>query len=966
MRWQRVAQVALLAIVVVFVAAVAASLRKQKGTTPPEEPPPPPAAAKGSELYNPKGATIERFDGDRKVLEAKLGPHTKFPDGRLMVTGFARVLTNRDGKNLVIESKEADIKLKQQEPPGVETATFRGDVVLTTADGLEVKSAEATYSESDGIVRIPGAVNFKKDRMSGAGQGATYDRNRDVLWILDKAVIAVAPDASGQGGMDGSAATAGLARPDHYVKLSREAHINSGGRAMQADDITITLTPDNERVQMMQLRANSRISGGQGGPQSMVARDIDLIYAADGRTLQTSNLMEQAAVEMAGTSGGKKITAQTINIGMGPDGSTVTHLAANQNVQVDIPSENNAPAKQIRSAALVSSGAPNVGLKTATFTGKVDFRETQAATAKTPAIDRTARSETLVVETKPGLGAIEKADFRGNVKFVDAPSLQAEAMRGIYYIEKDRVELMPSEDPGPSALINDGRISVSARTIDFTIGSRDMNADTKVKSTILVKKDRTGRGQQSRVPSVFKSDEPAFVTANKLSYQGSASTATYTGNVNLWQGNETRIKGDKIVLDDKSGNLTANGNVVTELFLDETNATTGQKTRSQMLGKADAFAYDDARRLAIYTTTAHINGRQGDITANRIELFLKPAGSNELERAEAYAKGPEAVIVKEGVRTATGTHLTYTAADEQYPDDRHAGDDGGGIRRVVPRRHRSLTAILPRRRHRARAARRQRDHSEQDRNRAVRVAQALMATLHTRELTKSYSGRTVVRGVSLEIASGEVVGLLGPNGAGKTTTFAMVVGLTSPDSGRVLLDGSDVTNDPMYIRARKGIGYLPQEASIFRGLTVEENLNAILETIDLNRRGRRARLRELLAELGLTPLAKSPAYTLSGGERRRVEITRALVISPKFMLLDEPFAGIDPIAVTDIQKIIFHLKSRGIGVLITDHNVRETLRITDRAYIVHDGVIFRSGTPQSLADDEEVKRIYLGTDFRLD
>ena len=505
MRWQRVAQVALLAIVVVFVAAVAASLRKQKATAPPEEPPPPPAAAKGSELYNPKGATIERFDGDRKVLEAILGPHTKFPDGRLLVTGFARVLTNRDGKNLVIESKEADIKLKQQEPPGVETATFRGDVVLTTADGLEVKSAEATYSESDGIVRIPGAVNFKKDRMSGAGQGATYDRNRDVLWILDKAVIAVAPDASGQGGMDGSAATAGLARPDHYVKLSREAHINSGGRAMQADDITITLTPDNERVQMMQLRANSRISGGQGGPQSMVARDIDLIYAADGRTLQTSNLIEQAAVEMAGTSGGKKITAQTINIGMGPDGSTVTHLAANQNVQVDIPSENNAPAKQIRSAALVSSGAPNVGLKTATFTGKVDFRETQAATAKTPAIDRTARSETLVVETKPGLGAIEKADFRGNVKFVDAPSLQAEAMRGIYYIEKDRVELMPSEDPGPPALINDGRISVSARTIDFTIGSRDMNADTKVKSTILVKKDRTGRGQQSRVPSVFKS-----------------------------------------------------------------------------------------------------------------------------------------------------------------------------------------------------------------------------------------------------------------------------------------------------------------------------------------------------------------------------------------------------------------------------------------------------------------------------
>jgi lipopolysaccharide export system ATP-binding protein len=241
-----------------------------------------------------------------------------------------------------------------------------------------------------------------------------------------------------------------------------------------------------------------------------------------------------------------------------------------------------------------------------------------------------------------------------------------------------------------------------------------------------------------------------------------------------------------------------------------------------------------------------------------------------------------------------------------------------------------------------------------------------MATLRTVELTKSYGGRTVVRDVSLDVASGEVVGLLGPNGAGKTTTFYMTVGLTAPDAGRVLLDGADVTGDPMYIRARKGIGYLPQEASIFRGLTVEQNILAILETLDLDSAARRDRLRQLLAELNLTPLASAPAYTLSGGERRRVEITRALVISPQFILLDEPFAGIDPIAVADIQKIIFHLKERGIGVLITDHNVRETLRITDRAYIVHDGTIFRSGTPDELATDQDVRRIYLGTDFRLD
>ncbi len=241
-----------------------------------------------------------------------------------------------------------------------------------------------------------------------------------------------------------------------------------------------------------------------------------------------------------------------------------------------------------------------------------------------------------------------------------------------------------------------------------------------------------------------------------------------------------------------------------------------------------------------------------------------------------------------------------------------------------------------------------------------------MATLQTLNLFKSYGGRTVVRDVSLEVSSGEIVGLLGPNGAGKTTTFYLAVGLTAPDRGRVILDGDDVTNDPMYLRARKGIGYLPQEPSIFRGLTVEQNILAILETLGLSRKARRERVRELLNELNLTPLAKSPAHTLSGGERRRAEITRALVMSPSFILLDEPFAGIDPIAVTDIQQIIFHLKDRGIGVLITDHNVRETLKITDRAYIVHDGALFRSGTPADLANDEDVKRIYLGTDFRLD
>ncbi len=240
-----------------------------------------------------------------------------------------------------------------------------------------------------------------------------------------------------------------------------------------------------------------------------------------------------------------------------------------------------------------------------------------------------------------------------------------------------------------------------------------------------------------------------------------------------------------------------------------------------------------------------------------------------------------------------------------------------------------------------------------------------MASLTAVALTKRYGQREVVRSVDLEVKPAEVVGLLGPNGAGKTTTFNMVAGGVKPSSGEVFLGEVEITDLPMYRRARLGITYLPQETSIFRKLSVADNVNAILETVEPDRSARRERLRELLAELSLTDKADLRADTLSGGERRRVEITRALVLDPKFMLLDEPFAGIDPIAVIDIQKIIEQLKAKGIGVIITDHNVRETLSICDHAYIIKDGEIIRKGTADEIASDEQVRRIYLGANFQL-
>ena len=240
-----------------------------------------------------------------------------------------------------------------------------------------------------------------------------------------------------------------------------------------------------------------------------------------------------------------------------------------------------------------------------------------------------------------------------------------------------------------------------------------------------------------------------------------------------------------------------------------------------------------------------------------------------------------------------------------------------------------------------------------------------MKALQTAEITKSYRGRKVVDNVSIKVQPGEVVGLLGPNGAGKTTSFYCIVGLILPDSGQVLLGDQDITPLPMYQRARRGISYLPQEASVFRKLSVEDNLMAILETLPLSRRDRRDRANRLITDLGLETVRNSKGYMLSGGERRRVEIARSLVIEPSYLLLDEPFSGIDPIQVLELQKIIFDLKRSGIGILVTDHNVRETLAVTDRAYIINDGRIFRSGTPDQLGNDPEVRRVYLGENFNL-
>jgi len=520
---------------------------------------------------------------------------------------------------------------------------------------------------------VPGPVTFTRGRMTGSGTGATYDRNRDVLWLLADARITVAPDPTGGGAMQGTAGTAGLARADHYVRLSKNAHVVADNRTIDADDLTATLTPDDQKVQQMQLRGNSRIVGTDRGAQSMAARDIDLTYGPDGRILQLAKLMEQSSVQLPSDGGARKITARLIDMTMSPDGSAVTILNATENVVLELPAQGPTPAKTIKASTLAAAGEGGGALQTATFEGPVDYREVRAGRGDQAALDRRATSKRLIVHTKPGLGDLQQAEFRGNVRFVDGATTTAEAPVGVYQVDQDRLDLSPSAtEPGPPPIVTNRDLTVHARTIAMTMGTQILRAETDVRS-VMDRKPDAGRGrggaargsEPGKLPSLLKQDQPVTVRSNRLEYDGGTSHALYSGAARLTQPGGTELQADTIEIDDASGNLKAQVKVRTRMMMDDVDPKTKQRTSTETIGTADNFVYEDAKRLATYTSTgtvqAHLVGPTGDVTGTRIDLFLKQ-GANELERLEADGE----VTTVETNRTAHGRHLTYTAADETY------------------------------------------------------------------------------------------------------------------------------------------------------------------------------------------------------------------------------------------------------------------------------------------------------------
>jgi lipopolysaccharide export system protein LptA len=487
------------------------------------------------------------------------------------------------------------------------------------------------------------------------------------------------------------------------MKFTKNAHLEGEGRIIDTDEATVYLTDDDKKVQRMELRGNARItSTGQqtNGAQSMNAQAIDLAYGEDGRTLQTAKLVDNANVTLPGAANAaRSVAGRTIDIVMAPDGSTVTSLIAQENVQVDLPADGDTPARRIKSASLAASGAPGAGLQNASFTGGVDYREARAEKKGVAAIDRTARSQRLDVQTKPGFGDLERADFHGNVHFTDGADTTADAPLAVYAVAQDRLDLSPSGgDPGIGPHVANGRITVDAARIQMTLGTQSLTADTKVKSVLKSENKNqppptskpAGRGGRAgapapvaplpaaqssdsvKMPSILKSSEPVNVTANRLEYDGNASRAVYTGAARLWQP-DTVVRADKITLDEKTGNLHAVTGVVTVMTLAEPSdkpkpnqkATDATKKppSAPTTTTAEELVYEDAAHRATYTTKAHMNGPDGDVTAEKIELYLTENGG-ELERAEA--DGNVVSRQQDQQRRAYGDHLTYLSAKDEY------------------------------------------------------------------------------------------------------------------------------------------------------------------------------------------------------------------------------------------------------------------------------------------------------------
>jgi LPS export ABC transporter protein LptC len=639
-RWQRSVRVVFAVCAVVFTVVVVLALRRRT----PAPPPTPVVRTDPAAVIETTGGRFERFRLSREDVRIEYEKQLTYADGSNRMIGVRVTTQERGGdRTFTMTGREGQIT------KGESVITLNGDVKLAVSDGMTATAGSATYADSDGIVRAPGAVRFTRGRFSGTGVGMTFDNRANVMTILDQSIVHVAPEGA-SAAADVSSGSAVFDRGQKQLRFDQNVRVQRDDQTIESSRAVAYLNDDETKMERLELRDSAKISKNKpaaGALKQVGGHDIDLTYRDDGETLEHMRVLGNAALELAGMDGqmGRQIAANTIDVALAADGATPESLTGQDAAQLTLPAEAGVPARVIKAASVRATGMDGQGLSDAAFSGSVQYRERGAN------LDRTATADTLDVAMKPGMSALEEARFTHTVRFLDG-KMSAAAAAARYDIDKGVLQLSGSEKGSAVPHVVNDQIVIDAAAIDVTLVGPKMKASGDVKSVIRPAKNET------KLPSMLKQDQPVNVTASTLDYDGTVSKASYKGKAQLWQA-DTTIKADAIALDDRTGDLSAQGSVSTATVLEEVKEKKTERMRS--IGTSSTFNYQDADHRATYTGNAHLSGPEGDLTAAKIELYLKPSG-NELDRAEGY----EAVTLRDQRRKTSGARLTYTTADERY------------------------------------------------------------------------------------------------------------------------------------------------------------------------------------------------------------------------------------------------------------------------------------------------------------
>jgi LPS export ABC transporter protein LptC/lipopolysaccharide transport protein LptA len=661
-KWQRRARLLVAVFAVGFAVMLAVAFRHRVPVTP--------SIATGrtdpnSIVESTTGQTV-RFNRAHEDVTVGYDKTTTYKDGVTRLEGVKIVSAARNGsRTFTVTAKEGVVGQNES------AFTMNGAVTMMASDGLIAHTEHATYTEGDGMLRAPGPVEFSRTRLSGSGVGMTYDKNQDVLVILEQAHVRIAADKK-ESATEVTSPTATVARRDKVVRFERGLTSARDGQIVQADSGVAHLSSDEERIESVELRGNSRISGSKvapGGLQSLTGHDMDLKYAADGETLEHALIVGEAVLQIAGQKGspGRQIASNMLDMTLAPDGTTPVALLGRDAVQLTFPAEPGAAARTIKAASLDARGDARKGLTFAQFTGEVDFRE------KGSGANRAAKAGRLDLTLKPGMSSIEEAKFFENARFCVfaaaaagsacdekvATEMLASAAVARYVLEKGTLDLGGSEPGAPRPHVANDHIAVDAARIDVVLAGPKLTARGEVASVLQPPK-KDSKSTETKMPSMLKGDQPLKVIASDLDYDGTLSKASYTGKVTMFQP-ERSIQADAVEIDNKTGNLLASGSAVTSTMLVQGDKTKVPRDRVRSIGKAQTFKYEESLRQATYTGEAHLSGPQGDMIADKIELFLKPTG-DEIDRAEAY----DNLTLREQNRKTTGQRLTYTTSNDTY------------------------------------------------------------------------------------------------------------------------------------------------------------------------------------------------------------------------------------------------------------------------------------------------------------